>query len=91
MPHPPLSALPPLDPRQRYTIEEATRYLRLSRPSLYLQISTGSILSIKERKRRFIPGSEIVRLSSVTTTVAAAPVPRQAQPPKERNRAGKAA
>ena len=55
--------LAPLDPAQRYSIEEATRYLRVSKPTLYLDIKAGRILTIQDegRKRRYVPGSEIVR------------------------------
>jgi hypothetical protein len=57
------STLPPLDPVQRYTVEEAIRYLRSSRASIYKDIREGKLVSIQERSRRYIPGSEIVRRS----------------------------
>ena len=53
----------PLDPLQRYTVEEAIAYLRSSRKTLFDDIRTGRILTIKEGRRRFIPGSEIARRS----------------------------
>lgn len=56
--------LAPLDPLQRYSIEEAIAYLRTSRRTLYDMIDAGLIETIKEGKRRYTPGSEIVRLSS---------------------------
>ncbi len=55
----------PLDPQQRYTVEEAIAYLRTSRATLYGLINSGAIKTISEGKRRFVPGSEIVRRSSV--------------------------
>jgi excisionase family DNA binding protein len=56
-------ALPPLDPLQRYTTVEAARYLRISRASLYNDIAEGLITTIKDRSRRLVPGTEIVRRS----------------------------
>ena len=65
--------LPPLDPAQRYTIAEAIRYLRTSRKSIYEAIATGDLKTIAEGSRRtkrgqlagrrYVPGSEIARLS----------------------------
>lgn len=57
--------LPSIDERQRYSIDEASRYLRLSRARLYEHINAGSIKSITDGHRRYIPGSEIVRCSSI--------------------------
>lgn len=57
--------LAPLDPLQRYEIMEATAYLRISRAELYKQLSDGRLKSIKEGRRRLIPGSEIVRRSTL--------------------------
>lgn len=54
-----------LDPRQRYTVAEAREYLRISRPYLYGKLKRGEIQSIKDGTRRFIPGSEIARLSAL--------------------------
>ena len=55
--------LPPLDLAQRYTIEEGIAYLRSSRRTLFEDIRNGRIQTIKEGRRRFIPGSEIARRS----------------------------
>lgn len=57
--------LPPLDVAQRYSVFEAAAYLRLSRARLYEHINAGSIRSITDGHRRYIPGSEIVRCSSL--------------------------
>jgi hypothetical protein len=35
------SPLPPLDTRQRYDLDEAARYLRISRSTLYNDIAAG--------------------------------------------------
>lgn len=56
--------LAPLDPLQRYTVEEAIAYLRSSRASVYHDISEGRLAVIKEGARTYVPGSEIVRRSS---------------------------
>lgn len=56
--------LPPLDPMQRYTVEESCRYLRISRTWLYEQINTGLIATIKQGRRRYVPGAELVRRSA---------------------------
>lgn len=53
----------PLDEAQRYTVEEAIAYLRTSRKTLYNDIAAGLLATIKEGKRRFVPGSEIARRS----------------------------
>ena len=58
--------LPPLDPVQRYSIEEAIAYLRSSRKTLFDDIREGRLATIKEGKRRFVPGSEIARRSQLS-------------------------
>ena len=58
--------LPPLDPAQRYTLEEAARYLRISETTLFRDMQAGVINTIKDRSRRFVPGSEIIRRSSLS-------------------------
>lgn len=62
------AALPPLDEQQRYTIPEAAKYLRVSRATIYNDIAAGLLATIKDRKRRFVPGSEIARRSRVSAT-----------------------
>lgn len=57
-------ALPPLDTQQRYSLSEAAAYLRISKPLLARRIATGAIATIKDGRRRFVPGVEIARLSS---------------------------
>jgi hypothetical protein len=56
-------ALPPPDPAQRYSIEELIAYLRSFRKTVYDDIREGRLATIKEGKRRFVPGSEIARRS----------------------------
>jgi hypothetical protein len=57
--------LAPLDLLQRYDLDEAARYLRISRATLYNDIAAGLIVTIKDRKRRFVPGAEIARRSAM--------------------------
>lgn len=56
--------LPPLDPAQRYTIEEAIAYLRSSRFSVYRDVKAGKLPIIKEGRRSYIPGSAIIARSA---------------------------
>jgi excisionase family DNA binding protein len=63
--------LPPLDPRQRYTPEEAAAYLRMSRKRVFDDIREGRLNSLKEGKRRYIPGTEIARRSSASEQLTA--------------------
>jgi predicted DNA-binding transcriptional regulator AlpA len=69
-----LRALVPVDLAQRYTIKEATSYLRISHASLYKEINARRIQVLKQGKRTFVPGSEIARLSrlEVAATVPVA-------------------
>lgn len=55
--------LTPLDHQQRYTVEEANSYLRQSRAKTYQDIATGLIRAIKDGRRTYIPGSEIIARS----------------------------
>ena len=59
--------LPPLDPLQRYTVREASAYLRQSVPKTYVDIRNGLINVIKDG-RRFVPGSEIIRRSTLVSS-----------------------
>lgn len=60
-----LTSLPPVDVLQRYEIHEASAYLRQSRARTYKQIKSGELRVIKDGKRTYIPGSEIVRKSAL--------------------------
>lgn len=62
--------LPPLDLLQRYSIDEAAAYLRIGRSTLFEQIGKGSIQTLKEGGRTFVPGAEIARLSSPAVALA---------------------
>jgi hypothetical protein len=56
--------LAPLDTQQRYSLSEAAAYLRISKPLLARRISNGTVATITDGRRRFIPGVEIARLSA---------------------------
>ena len=64
--------LPALDLNQRYTIEEACAYLRISRAQLYKKISEGSLSTIEDGRRRFVPGQVIAERSRLAPTPQAA-------------------
>lgn len=53
-----------LDTLQRYTLDEAASFLRVSRSTLYLYIKDGRLATIKDSKQVFVPGAEIARLSA---------------------------
>lgn len=55
--------LPPLDVQQRYSIQEAARYLRQSIPSVYKLINAGRLETFKSGRRRFATGRGIAALS----------------------------
>jgi len=55
--------LPPLDPLQRYAVNESARYLKRAPSTCWLLIAKGHIRVIREGGRTFVPGSEIARLS----------------------------
>jgi len=63
--------LPPVDEAQRYTLLEAARYLRVSLRGLYRLIGAGEIVTFTSGRRRFVPGSEIARLSRAPQATAA--------------------
>jgi hypothetical protein len=58
--------LPPIDPNRRYPIEQANQYLAQSRAKTYNDIAAGSLKVIKDGKRVYIPGSEIIRRSTLS-------------------------
>ncbi len=59
------ASLPPLDANQRYSLEEGIAYLRESRSRLYEKIASGELKVIKDGRRTYIPGTELVRLSTL--------------------------
>jgi len=57
----------PVDSNQRYEIGEASAYLRQSVAKTYLDIKAGRLQILKDGWRTFVPGSEIVRVSTLPT------------------------
>ena len=55
--------LPPLDVRQRYSIEETNAYLRQSRAKTYADIKDGKLEIIKDGKRTYLSGRVIAARS----------------------------
>lgn len=55
--------LPPLDLMQRYTIPEASLYLRQSVAKTYLDITASRLKTIKDGARTYVAGQEIARAS----------------------------
>jgi hypothetical protein len=65
-----VAALPPVDPHQRYEIPEASVYLRQSVAKTYTDIKGGKLKIIKDGWRSFVPGSEIIRRSTLPSEAA---------------------
>lgn len=61
-----LPALPPLDPYQRYTIDETSDYLRASRARVYAKIAAGELTILKDGRRTYVPGTSIIAASRAT-------------------------
>jgi len=59
----------PLDPAQRYTINETNSYLRQSRGKTYKDIKEGKLAYIKDGRRTYIPGAAILARSSLDAAV----------------------
>jgi hypothetical protein len=53
------------DPRQRFTINETAALLRQSRAKIYIDMKAKLLRTIKDGKRRYVPGSEILRRSAL--------------------------
>ena len=57
--------LPPPDPASRYSVPDALVYLDLSRKGFYGLVKAGHLRLIKNGRRSYCPGSEIIRLSTL--------------------------
>jgi hypothetical protein len=55
----------PIDTNRRYPIKVANELLSQSNSKTYEDIAAGRLKIIKDGKRTYIPGSEIVRRSTV--------------------------
>ena len=60
-----VAQLPPVDPHQRYEVPEASAYLRQSVAKTYLDIKSGKLRILKDGGRSFVPGTEIIRRSTL--------------------------
>ena len=58
--------LPPLDPNQRYSVEECNAYLRQSRAKTWRDVKEGKLPVIRDGRRTYIPGSAILERSRVS-------------------------
>jgi excisionase family DNA binding protein len=61
--------LPPFDSQLRHTVEEATQYLKTSRPTIYKLINAGLLETVKEGRRTYITGRSIAARSLPPTSV----------------------
>ncbi len=57
----------PLEPHRRYVIPEAAALLRQSQSTTFLQIRNGTLRVIRDGGRTYVPGSEIIRRSTLPT------------------------
>jgi excisionase family DNA binding protein len=64
------NALAPLDTLQRYSVPEASAYLRQSRAKTYQDINSGTLPIIKDGRRTYIPGTAIADRSRVDPKAA---------------------
>jgi hypothetical protein len=57
----------PVDRNQRYDVAaEAAPYLRLAPSTVWQKIKDGEIAIMRDRGRVYVPGSEIIRLSTLS-------------------------
>jgi hypothetical protein len=54
-----------IDPNQRYSINEATAALRQCRAQTYKDIKKGGLRIIRAGKRVYVPGTELIRRSTL--------------------------
>jgi hypothetical protein len=59
----PVASLAVLDAQHRYSINESIAYLRSSRASIYADINSGRLSTIRDGGRVYILGSELIRRS----------------------------
>lgn len=57
--------LEPLDPLRRYPVATANRYLAQSNAKTYQDIKHGRLKVIHDGGRTYVPGTEIIRRSTV--------------------------
>jgi hypothetical protein len=52
-----------IDPNQRWTLAEANAILRQSPAKTFADIKAGKLRVIKDGRRTYVPGSELIRRS----------------------------
>jgi excisionase family DNA binding protein len=62
--------LPALDLNQRYSIDEACAYLRISRAYIYKLIKSNSLPTVEDGSRRFVSGQTIADRSRAPAQAA---------------------
>lgn len=65
-------ALPPIDAAQRYEVQESIDYLRTCRKTFYDDVKAGRIRLIKDGRRSYVHGSELIRRSALSRDEATA-------------------
>lgn len=58
------NTIPPLDPRQRYSVNEASALLRQCRAKTYKDIAADRLESFKDGRRTYITGRSIIARSN---------------------------
>lgn len=66
-----LRLLGPLDERQRYTVVEASAYLRQHPQNTYRQIRAGTLPAIRSGGRVYVSGATIAAVSAAPADTAA--------------------
>ncbi len=57
--------LPPVDKLRRYSLEHTALYLDTSRVTVHKLVKEEKLKVIREGRRVYVPGTEIIRLSGV--------------------------
>jgi excisionase family DNA binding protein len=57
-------ALAPVDPGQRYKVDEAARYLRCGRATVYAKFRAGTLRRIVDGGRVYVPGADLIKQAS---------------------------
>jgi hypothetical protein len=65
-----LLSLPPIDPNRRYPLDLSSDYLGQSRGKTYEDIAEGRLKVIRDGKRRYIHGSELIRAGRADAAAA---------------------
>ena len=58
--------LPPIDPLQRYTLDEVAAYLRISRARVYQHINAGRLATVRDGARQYCTGRALADMSATS-------------------------